>query len=352
MRGAVRARTAHANQSTSLGDQVKVLVTGADGFIGSHLTEALVRAGHDVKAFALYNSLGSWGWLDRCGADVAGKFEVVAGDIRSAEDVRRAVKGVDSVLHLAALIAIPYSYSAPDAYIDTNITGTLNVLLASRDAGVSRIVHTSTSEVYGTAQFVPITEAHPLNAQSPYAATKIGADQLALSFAASFGMPVTVIRPFNTYGPRQSARAVIPTIIGQLLAGATELRIGSTHPTRDFTFVADTVAGFIAALTSTAGVGAVANLGTGYEVTIGRTIELLMELIGREVPVVTDEERMRPGPSEVERLCADNRLAKAWWGWEPKLQGDAGLRDGLAQTIAWFSDPANLAMYRTSRYVV
>jgi dTDP-glucose 4,6-dehydratase len=330
---------------------VKVLVTGADGFIGSHLTEALVRAGHDVRAMVLYNSLGTWGWLDRCAADVTGRFEVVAGDIRSAEDVRRAVKGVDAVLHLAALIAIPYSFAAPDAYVDTNVTGTLNVLLACRDAGVRRIVHTSTSEVYGTAQFVPITEAHPLHAQSPYAASKIGADQLALSFAASYDMPVTVIRPFNTFGPRQSARAVIPAIIGQVLAGAEALHLGSTHPTRDFTFVTDTAAGFIAALTSTAGVGDVANLGTGYEVTIGETAALIMELIGRTVPIITAAERLRPGSSEVERLCADNSRARAWWGWQPARHGADGLRAGMAQTIEWFSNPENLAMYRPAQYV-
>lgn len=330
---------------------MKVLVTGADGFIGSHLTEALVRAGHDVRAMVLYNSLGTWGWLDRCAADVTGRFEVVAGDIRSAEDVRRAVKGVDAVLHLAALIAIPYSFAAPDAYVDTNVTGTLNVLLACRDAGVRRIVHTSTSEVYGTAQFVPITEAHPLHAQSPYAASKIGADQLALSFAASYDMPVTVIRPFNTFGPRQSARAVIPAIIGQVLAGAEALHLGSTHPTRDFTFVTDTAAGFIAALTSTAGVGDVANLGTGYEVTIGETAALIMELIGRTVPIITAAERLRPGSSEVERLCADNSRARAWWGWQPARHGADGLRAGMAQTIEWFSNPENLAMYRPAQYV-
>jgi NAD dependent epimerase/dehydratase len=331
---------------------MKVLVTGADGFIGSHLTEALVRAGHEVRAFVQYNSLGTWGWLDRCDPEVAGSFEVVAGDIRSAEDVRRAVRGTEGVLHLAALIAIPYSYHAPDAYIETNVTGTLNVLLACRDAGVARVVHTSTSEVYGTAQFVPITEAHPLNAQSPYAATKIGADQLAMSFAATYQLPVAVIRPFNTFGPRQSARAVIPAIIGQLVAGAESLNLGALHPTRDFTYVADTVSGFIAALTSTAGVGKVANLGTGFEVTIERTARLIMQLVGCEVPIVGAEERMRPQASEVERLCADNTLAREWWGWSPRLVGEAGLRDGLARTIAWFSDPANLAMYRTSRYVV
>jgi NAD dependent epimerase/dehydratase len=337
---------------TKLGEDLKVLVTGADGFIGSHLTEALARAGHDVRAFVQYNSLGSWGWLDRCASDLVGEFEVLAGDIRSLEDVRRAVRGVEGVLHLAALIAIPYSYHAPDAYIDTNITGTLNVLLASRDAGVQRVVHTSTSEVYGTAQFVPITEEHPLNAQSPYAASKIGADQLAMSFAASFQLPVTVIRPFNTFGPRQSARAVIPSIIGQLLAGVNELRIGSTSPTRDFTFVADTVTGFIAALLSSKGVGRVANLGTGYEISIGQTVQLIMELVGRDVPVVTEDLRLRPAGSEVERLCADNRRAREWWGWAPSLLGDAGLRDGLIRTIEWFSDASNLAMYRTTRYTV
>jgi NAD dependent epimerase/dehydratase len=331
---------------------MKVLVTGADGFIGSHLTEALVREGYDVRAFVQYNSLGEWGWLNRCSADVAGRFEVVAGDIRSGEDVRRAVKGIDGVLHLAALIAIPYSYHAPDAYVETNITGTLNVLLACRDAGVGRVVHTSTSEVYGTAQFVPITEAHPLNAQSPYAATKIGADQLAMSFAATYGMPIAVIRPFNTFGPRQSARAVIPAIIGQLVAGAESLNLGALHPTRDFTYVSDTASGFIAALNSTAGVGKVANLGTGFEVTIERTARLIMEIVGREVPIVGAEERMRPQGSEVERLCADNSLARQWWGWSPTLVGEAGLRDGLRRTVEWFSDPTNLAVYRATRYVV
>jgi NAD dependent epimerase/dehydratase len=337
---------------TQSGDDLKVLVTGADGFIGSHLTEALVRAGHDVTAFVIYNSLGSWGWLDHCSPDVASAFRVIAGDIRSSEDVRRAVGGMDAVLHLAALIAIPYSFQAPDAYIDTNVTGTLNVLLACRDAGVRRVVHTSTSEVYGSAQFVPITEAHPLHAQSPYAASKIGADQLAMSFAASYALPVTVIRPFNTFGPRQSARAVIPAMIGQLLSGATELRVGATHPTRDFTYVSDTVAGFIAALVSTAGVGDVANLGTGHEVTIGQTARVLMELIGHDVPIVTAAERIRPNASEVERLCADNGRAREWWGWAPSEQGEAGLRAGLSRTIEWFRDPRNLAAYRTSQYVV
>ena len=331
---------------------MKVLVTGADGFIGSHLTEALVRAGHDVRAFVQYNSLASWGWLDRADSDVSGAFEVCAGDIRSAEDVRRAVKNCEAVLHLAALIAIPYSYHAPDAYVETNVTGTLNVLVAARDAGVSRVVHTSTSEVYGTAQSVPIRETHPLNAQSPYAATKVAADQLAMSFAAAYGLPVTVVRPFNTFGPRQSARAVIPAIIAQLLGGVDRLQLGALHPTRDFTFVSDTVAGFIAALQSAEGVGKVANLGTGHEVTIQQTAQLIMEIVGREVPIFGAEERMRPQASEVERLCADNALAKAWWGWSPKLAGESGLREGLARTVSWFSDTKNLAMYRTMRYVI
>src|SRR5215207_2772537 len=225
----------------------KVLITGADGFIGSHLTEALVRAGHDVRAFVLYNSFGSWGWLDRCADDVKDRFEVFAGDIRDPNGVRTAMKGCDAVLHLAALIAIPYSYHSPDTYVETNIRGTLNVLQAARDLGVEHLVHTSTSEVYGTAQFVPITEDHRLQGQSPYSATKIGADQLALSFERSFGTPVTVVRPFNTYGPRQSARAVIPTIITQIAAGARTLKLGAVHPTRDFNYVADTVRGFLAA---------------------------------------------------------------------------------------------------------
>ena len=238
---------------------MKILITGADGFIGSHLTEALVRQGHEVRAFVLYNSFNSWGWLDHCCADVKGQFEVFAGDIRDPHGVRTAMKDCTAVLHLAALIAIPYSYHSPDTYVDTNVKGTLNVVQAARDLGVSKVIHTSTSEVYGTARFVPITEDHPLRGQSPYSASKIGADQIAVSFYASFGTPVVILRPFNTYGPRQSARAVIPTIITQIVNGRREIRLGSQHPTRDFSYVADTVAGFIAALASERGIGEVIN---------------------------------------------------------------------------------------------
>lgn len=305
-----------------------------------------------MRALVQYNSLGSYGWLDRCERDVVGQFEVVSGDIRSREDLRHAMKGMEGVLHLAALIAIPYSYVAPDAYIETNVVGTLNVLLTARDAGVQRIIHTSTSEVYGTAQYVPIDERHPLNAQSPYAASKVGADQLAMSFAASFALPVTVVRPFNTFGPRQSARAVIPALVTQLLSGAEELRVGALHPTRDFTYVTDTVGGFIAALKSSNGIGRVANLGTGFEVSIERTAELLMEIVGRSVPLVNANERMRPEQSEVERLCAANALSREWWGWSPQLAGEGGFKEGLARTVEWFRDSDNLSRYRAQLYTL
>src|SRR6266704_2308793 len=247
----------------------KVLITGADGFIGSHLTEALVRAGHNARAFVFYNSFNSWGWLDHCAADVKGQFEVFAGDIRDPNGVRTAMKGCNAVLHLAALIAIPYSYHSPDTYIDTNVIGTLNVVQAARDLEVAKVVHTSTSEVYGTAKFVPITEEHPLQGQSPYSASKIGADQIAMSFDSLFDTPVTIVRPFNTYGPRQSARAVIPTIITQIANGARRIKLGSLHPTRDFNYVADTVDGFIAVAESDQSVGEVINIGSNYEISIG-----------------------------------------------------------------------------------
>jgi NAD dependent epimerase/dehydratase len=328
----------------------KVLVTGADGFIGSHLTEALVRAGYDVRAFVLYNSFNSWGWLDRCGDDVKGRFEVFAGDVRDPNGVRAAMKGCDAVLHLAALIAIPYSYHSPDTYVDTNIKGTLNVVQAARDLGVVKVVHTSTSEVYGTARFVPITEEHPLQGQSPYSASKIGADQIALSFYTSFGTPVTVIRPFNTYGPRQSARAVIPTIITQIASGKRQLKLGALHPTRDFNYVQDTVGGFIAALRSPAGAGEVINLGSNFEISIGDTVRTIAEVMGAEVDISTDEQRLRPEKSEVERLWASNTKAREVLGWQPAFGGLDGFRRGLQQTASWFGDPANLAMYKSDIY--
>lgn len=328
----------------------KILVTGADGFIGSHLTEALVRAGHDVRAFTLYNSFGTYGWLDQCAPDVAGKFEVFAGDIRDPNGVRIAMKGCDTVLHLAALIAIPYSYHSPDTYVDTNIKGTLNVMQAARDLGVRRVIHTSTSEVYGTARFVPITEAHPLQGQSPYSASKIGADQIAHSFYASFETPVVTIRPFNTYGPRQSARAVIPTIITQLASGARQIKLGATHPTRDFSFVADTVAGFIAAMNSEQGVGEVINLGSMFEISVGDTARCIAEAMGKEIEIVTDDVRMRPEKSEVERLFASNEKAKQMLQWSPVYGGREGFMQGLEKTIAWFTDPKNLSFYKPGIY--
>ena len=328
----------------------KILVTGADGFIGSHLTEALVREGYDVRAFVFYNSFNSWGWLDRCGGDVKGRFEVFAGDIRDPNGVRSAVKGCDAVLHLAALIAIPYSYHSPDTYVDTNIKGTLNVIQAARDFDVARVIHTSTSEVYGTARFVPITEDHPLQGQSPYSASKIGADQIAMSFHVSFGTPVAILRPFNTYGPRQSARAVIPTIITQIANGQRRIRLGALHPTRDFNHVSDTVAGFTAALRSERGIGEVINLGSNFEISIGDTARLVAEVMGAEIEVLADEERMRPEKSEVERLWASNDKAGKLLGWRPRYGGREGFRRGLGETATWFGDPANLSSYKSDIY--
>jgi len=328
----------------------KILVTGADGFIGSHLTEELVRAGHDVRAFVYYNSFNSWGWLDHAPEDIRRSLDVFAGDIRDPHGVRQAMKGCDVVLHLAALIAIPYSYHSPDAYVETNVRGTLNVLQAARDLGVSKVVHTSTSEVYGTARSVPITEDHPLQGQSPYSATKIAADQLALSFHCSFGTPVAVIRPFNTYGPRQSARAVIPATIIQIANGRKKIHLGSLHPTRDFNYVGDIVRGFIATAASDRAVGQVLNVGSNHEISIKDTIGLIAELMDAVVEVETETARVRPEKSEVERLCADNRRARELLGWAPAYAGRDGLRRGLVETIAWFRDPANLARYKADLY--
>ena len=328
----------------------KILITGADGFIGSHLTEALVRAGFDVRAFVLYNSFNSWGWLDHCAPDVKGKFEVFPGDIRDPNGVRTAMKGCDAVLHLAALIAIPYSYHSPDTYVDTNIKGTLNIVQAARELGVSKVVHTSTSEVYGTARFVPITEEHPLQGQSPYSASKIGADQIALSFYSSFNTPVVVLRPFNTYGPRQSARAVIPTIITQIANGMREIKLGAVHPTRDFNFVSDTVAGFIAALNSQNGVGEVINIGSNYEISILDTAHLIAKIMGFQVGFFTDEQRIRPEKSEVERLWAANEKAQRLLDWQPHYGGLDGFKRGLTETIDWFQVPKNLAVYKADIY--
>lgn len=328
----------------------RILVTGADGFIGSHLTERLVETGHDVRAFVMYNSFNSWGWLDSAPLEVRRNLDVVAGDIRDPYGVRRAVEGCDVILHLAALIAIPYSYHSPDTYVDTNVKGTLNIVQAARDLGVEKVVHTSTSEVYGTARQVPITEEHPLCGQSPYSASKIGADQIALSFQRSFATPVAVIRPFNTYGPRQSARAVIPTIISQLIAGQQDIHLGSLHPTRDFSYVDDTVSGFLRVAESEAAVGEVVNVGSGFEISIGDTVGMIADLVGREITITTDEQRLRPAASEVERLWASTDKASRLIGHQPAYGGLDGLRRGLGRTIEWFSDPANLARYKTHLY--
>ncbi|MDH4618257.1 NAD-dependent 4,6-dehydratase LegB [Brevibacillus sp. AY1] len=330
----------------------KILITGADGFIGSHLTEALVKQGHDVKAFVMYNSFNSWGWLDHAPQEITKQLEVFPGDIRDPHGVKQAMKGCDVVLHLAALIAIPYSYHSPDTYVDTNIKGTLNVLQAARELEVEKVVHTSTSEVYGTARFVPITEEHPLQGQSPYSASKIGADQMAMSFYNSFSTPVSIIRPFNTYGPRQSARAVIPTIITQIASGEHRIRLGSLHPTRDFNYVQDTVAGFMAVAESERSVGQVINIGSNYEVSIGQTARLIAEIMGQEIEILTDDQRLRPDKSEVERLWADNRKAKRLLGWEPVYGELDGFKRGLSETIEWFTQPNNLRQYKAGIYNV
>jgi len=326
----------------------RILVTGADGFIGSHLVETLVRRGYPVRAFVYYNSFNSWGWLDHAPAEVRDSIEVFAGDIRDPHGVKKAMSGCDMVMHLAALIAIPYSYHSPDTYVDTNIKGTLNVVQAARELGVRKVVHTSTSEVYGTARFVPITESHPLQGQSPYSATKIGADQLAMSFHSAFDTPVAIIRPFNTYGPRQSARAVIPTVITQIASGKTKLRLGALSPTRDFNYVQDTVDGFIAVAESERTVGEVVNCGSNFEISIGDTVRMIAEIMGATIEIETDSVRLRPEKSEVERLWADNTKLRDLTGFSPSIP----LREGLERTIAWFADPANLKHYKPDMYNV
>lgn len=330
----------------------KILVTGADGFIGSHLVESLVHLGYNVKAFTLYNSFNKWGWLDSLDKSVLSEIDVFSGDIRDPYGVKNAMEGCDTVLHLAALIAIPYSYHSPDTYIDTNIKGTLNVLQAARSLNVERIIHTSTSEVYGTARFVPITEEHPLQGQSPYSASKIGADQLAYSFYTSFELPVITIRPFNTYGPRQSARAVIPTIITQLANGLDVLKLGSIHPTRDFNYVQDTVDGFIAALKAENAFGETINLGSNFEISIGDTVNVIAELMNKSITIETEDKRLRPKDSEVERLWADNKKAADLLHWKPKYGGLEGFKAGLSKTIEWFSKPENLSNYKSDIYNV
>jgi NAD dependent epimerase/dehydratase len=325
-----------------------ILVTGADGFIGSHLTEYLVDAGFKVKAFVYYNSFNSWGWLDTFSKEKLEKIEVFSGDIRDPNGVRSAMKDIDVVFHLAALIAIPYSYHSPDSYIDTNIKGTLNILQAARDFGTEKVLVTSTSEVYGTARYVPIDEMHPRQGQSPYSATKIGADAIADSFFRSFGLPVTIVRPFNTYGPRQSARAVIPTIISQLLSGRTEIKLGALEPTRDLVFVKDTVRGFVEISQCDGLNGIDVNIATQNEISVGEIANTLIEIINPEAKIISESDRLRPAKSEVERLLGNQERLKKYTGWVPQTK----LMDGLKQTIEWFKKPENLSHYKTEIYNV
>lgn len=327
-------------------------MTGAEGFVGSSVVRSLVSMGHEVTALVLYNSFGTMGWLDRPDVVDSGDIGIVAGDIRDMESLQSAMVGHDVVIHLAALIAIPYSYQAPRSYIETNIVGTMNVLEAARRLDFYRVVHTSTSEVYGTAQYVPIDEQHPLVGQSPYSASKIGADQIAHSYFSSFGVPVTTVRPFNTYGPRQSQRAFIPSVIVQLLSGAGTITLGSLSPTRDLTFVADTAEGFRAIVEGTGGLGEVFNMGSGFEISMGEVVEMLGEISGRNVNVTEDSARVRPENSEVQRLWSDSSKFENTFGWKPAHAGRDGLYRGLEKTYAWFRDNSNEAGYAAKRYVV
>ncbi|WP_081112226.1 NAD-dependent 4,6-dehydratase LegB [Bdellovibrio bacteriovorus] len=324
----------------------KVLVTGADGFIGSHLTEMLVAEGYDVRALAQYNSFNSWGWLDS--SPIKQDIEVVTGDVRDPFFCKEISKNVDVVFHLAALIAIPFSYIAPQSYVETNVTGTLNMCKAAMDAGVSRIIHTSTSEVYGTAQYVPIDEKHPLQPQSPYSASKIAADAMAMSFFNSFNLPLTIARPFNTYGPRQSARAVIPTIISQIASGKKEINLGDMTPTRDFNYVSDTCRGFLALAKSQATVGKTVNIGSNFEISIKDTLELIKKIMQSDVKIIHDAERVRPKNSEVHRLWCDNTQIHSMTGFKPEVS----IEEGLRRTIEWFTDKQNLAKYKADIYNV
>ncbi len=324
----------------------RAIVTGSDGFIGSHLVETLMDAGYQVRAFVLYNSFNSWGWLDTLRKERLKEIEIYPGDVRDQNGVRRAVAGMDVVFHLAALIGIPFSYHSPDLYIDTNVKGTLNVLQACRDHDVGRVLVTSTSEVYGSARYVPIDEGHPLQGQSPYSASKIGADKIAESFHLSFGLPVTTARPFNTYGPRQSARAVIPTIITQILAGNRRIKLGSLEPTRDLNYVDDTCRGLLALAECDEAVGRTVNIGSGREISVGALAAMIIRLMGADIDIETADERMRPKESEVERLLCDNRLIRELSGWEPTVS----LEEGLGKTVDWMAHKANLGMYKHDMY--
>ena len=328
------------------------LVTGANGFIGSHLVEYLYKCGFKVRAMCEYNSNGSWGWIDTFPMDLKSDLDVVLGDIRDPQFVKKSMKGCDIVFHLAALISIPYSYEAPSSYVDTNIHGTLNVLNAAKELEISKIVHTSTSETYGTAQFIPIREDHPMVGQSPYAATKIAADQLALSFYRSFGTPVTIFRPFNTYGPRQSTRAVIPTVITQIASGMKSIRLGSLTPTRDFNFVLDTCAAFKAVAISEETIGKVINSASNFEISIADTVKIICSIMNSDVEIISDYQRIRPEKSEVNRLFGDNTLLKTLTDWSPQFSGLEGFNEGLRITAEWFSEKSNLKKYSANIYLI
>ena len=329
-----------------MGKYKNILITGADGFIGSHLTEMLTREGHNVRALAYYNSFNNWGWLEDI--EQSKNLEIISGDIRDPFFCTEITKNIDQVFHLAALIGIPYSYVSPDSYIDTNIKGTLNICNAVRVNNIERLIHTSTSEVYGTAQYVPIDESHPLQPQSPYSASKIGADALAMSFYNSFDLPLTIARPFNTYGPRQSARAVIPSIISQIASGSKKVLTGDLSPTRDFNYVEDTCRGFIALSECTSSFGEVFNIGSNYEISISDTLELIKKIMGSQSETSLDNQRVRPADSEVNRLWCDNSKIKEFTGFEPQIS----LEEGLTRTINWFQNPSNLEKYKSDIYNV
>ena len=329
---------------------MNILVTGAEGFIGSHLSEALVKLGHKVKCIVLYNSFNDYGWLDHIDKNIRKEIEICFGDIRDQSFVKKSMKKCDVVIHLAALIGIPYSYISPRSYVETNVMGTLNILQTVKELDISKLIHTSTSEVYGSAKFIPITEKHPLNGQSPYSASKIAADHLANSFYLSFNTPVVTLRPFNTYGPRQSLRAIIPTIICQNLTGLKTIKLGTLKTTRDFTYISDTISAFIKAIKSKNAIGKTINIGTGYEVSIKKISEIIMKTTNKKLKIISEKERTRPNKSEVNRLCCSNQLAKKVLNWKPSYTGLKGLEKGICETIKWFGKSENLKKYKTKDF--
>ena len=330
---------------------MKILVTGSEGFIGSHLTERLVKLGHKVKCVVLYNSFNSYGWLEDIDKKIFDQIEICFGDIRDPNFVKKVMKRCDSVIHLAALIGIPYSYSSPKSYVETNIGGTLNILEAAKELNIEKVINTSTSEVYGSAKFIPITEKHPLNGQSPYSASKIASDQLANSFFLSYNTPIITLRPFNTFGPRQSLRAILPTIISQILGKSKKLKLGSLKPTRDFSYISDTVSAYVAALKSKKAIGQTINIGSGTEISIENVAKLIMKISNYKIKIINEKKRTRPSKSEVQRLCSSNLKAKKLLDWNPKYNGKKGLSNGLKKTLEWFSQPKNLKKNKSKDFV-